>query len=248
MGRLSLKPGAGGDTGNIPFAALDLLSKKSFAGPRLYRHDAESFAWCLVYICICMEKDDEGRVRTIKPHPLSSWFRSLSGCFCSKSKIFDFLELLDELCLHQTTVYLAFQVCHYWLTESAKRRQAATTALAKRWERPIERVKADGTEEESLKEKSAKRRHSAIKALVKKWEKPSERLEADDTEEESSKKTSDHEHFKQVLLVIHDTSDAIPESRIQDARELMELVYPFFLKDNETEKSTSVDEEVCVRV
>ena len=46
------KPSGKDNTGTMPFMALDLLNPEAFQGmvPRLYRHDAESFAWCLVYI------------------------------------------------------------------------------------------------------------------------------------------------------------------------------------------------------
>jgi len=37
-------------TGTIPFAALDLIESDSQT--RKYRHDLESFGWCLVYICL----------------------------------------------------------------------------------------------------------------------------------------------------------------------------------------------------
>jgi hypothetical protein len=41
-------------TGTMPFMALDLLTKEGINGQleRLYRHDAESFAWSLMYIFI----------------------------------------------------------------------------------------------------------------------------------------------------------------------------------------------------
>ena len=40
----------------FPFLVLDLLSEKGLRGeiPCLYRHDAESFAWVLIYLCFAM--------------------------------------------------------------------------------------------------------------------------------------------------------------------------------------------------
>jgi Fungal protein kinase len=40
-------------TGTMPFMALDLLTEDAWAGKveRLYRHDCESFAWVLLWIC-----------------------------------------------------------------------------------------------------------------------------------------------------------------------------------------------------
>ena len=45
-------------TGTMPFMALDLLTKDAWDGKvkRLYRHDCESFAWVLLWIC-CRYKD-----------------------------------------------------------------------------------------------------------------------------------------------------------------------------------------------
>ncbi|KAF8344019.1 uncharacterized protein EI90DRAFT_3027933 [Cantharellus anzutake] len=65
------------NTGTMPFMALDLLSEKAIIGSvlRLYRHDSESFAWCLIYICICMDKGDDDEILTISPRLLSSWFK-----------------------------------------------------------------------------------------------------------------------------------------------------------------------------
>ena len=54
------RPSAKDNTGTLPFLALDLLNKRASEGlvPRRYRQDAESFAWCLIYICICVGKDE----------------------------------------------------------------------------------------------------------------------------------------------------------------------------------------------
>src|SRR5690349_21487143 len=38
-------------TGTFPFAALDLIESKGLV-PRRYRHDLQSFGWCLVYVCL----------------------------------------------------------------------------------------------------------------------------------------------------------------------------------------------------
>jgi hypothetical protein len=55
--------------GTLPLLALDLLSETAFKGQvkHFYRHDSESFAWCFVYICVCMNKDED-LVGTITPH------------------------------------------------------------------------------------------------------------------------------------------------------------------------------------
>jgi hypothetical protein len=82
----------------MPFLALDLLNEEAFKGlvQRRYRHDAESFTWCLIYICICMIKDKNGRIGTLSPHPLSSWFTNMDACLGSKINL-----KLHEFPLHQ---------------------------------------------------------------------------------------------------------------------------------------------------
>jgi Fungal protein kinase len=47
--------------GTLPFLALDLLADKAIDGPiaRLYRHDAKSFAWVLLWICCRYEGGHE---------------------------------------------------------------------------------------------------------------------------------------------------------------------------------------------
>ena len=48
-------------TGTMPFMALDLLTEDAWDGkiPRLYRHDCESFAWVLLWICCRYEDGKE---------------------------------------------------------------------------------------------------------------------------------------------------------------------------------------------
>jgi len=104
------------NAGTLLFSALDPRSKKcalNRPGRRLYRHDAESFTWCLIYICVCMGRNGEGQIRTVYPHPLSSWFVDESSCFWSKSTLFEG-GLPDEFPLHQNVRPLALKLCHYW--------------------------------------------------------------------------------------------------------------------------------------
>jgi hypothetical protein len=48
-------------TGIIPFMALDLLTEEAWDGKvaRLYRHDCESFAWVLLWICCRYDNGEE---------------------------------------------------------------------------------------------------------------------------------------------------------------------------------------------
>ena len=121
------KPSSKDNTGTLPFLALDLLRKEAFDGlvQRLYRHDAESFTWCLIHICICMKKDGNGRIRTITPHPLLSWSASLDSCFYSKTMGI-YQGLLPEFPLHQNSEPLAaylydLWVGRYWKQSGAER-------------------------------------------------------------------------------------------------------------------------------
>ena len=111
------KPSGKDNTGTMPFLALDLLNEKAFKGlvPRLYRHDAESFAWCLVYICICMAKDKDGQIRVISPHPLTSWFVDPYSCLGSKLGG-STAELLARVPLHSRSQKLAVVLYRHWLT------------------------------------------------------------------------------------------------------------------------------------
>ena len=62
--------------GTVPFMALDLLSEEAFRGeiPRLYRHEAESFAWSLIYLHLATVEGDDGKNRTINRRRLEWWF------------------------------------------------------------------------------------------------------------------------------------------------------------------------------
>jgi serine/threonine protein kinase len=58
------------NTGTMPFMALDLLTKRGMEGQvkRLYRHDSESFAWVLLWICGRFEHGNE-----IENPPFQEW-------------------------------------------------------------------------------------------------------------------------------------------------------------------------------
>ena len=105
------------NVGTLPFLALDLLDERPPDGTvrSLYRHDAESFAWCLIYICICMEKGSDGRIGTVNPHPLSSWFKNADSCLTSKTKLSRH-GLFDKIPLHQNMMSLVSTLHDYWVT------------------------------------------------------------------------------------------------------------------------------------
>jgi hypothetical protein len=59
-------------TGTLPFMAVDLLSQEGFNGEiaRRYRHDLESFSWCLSWIAGCVKDKKEKAV-----YPFTKWLR-----------------------------------------------------------------------------------------------------------------------------------------------------------------------------
>ena len=117
-------PSVKDDTGTLPFLALDLLNKQASEGlvPRRYRHDAESFAWCLIYICICMKRTEGGGIGTVKPHPLPWWFTSMSDSRSSKYAL-----VPKEFPLHKRTKPLVVALLNHWRTRYTDQ------ILAKSW-------------------------------------------------------------------------------------------------------------------
>ncbi|KAG2132080.1 hypothetical protein DEU56DRAFT_914276 [Suillus clintonianus] len=61
-------------TGTVPFMAIELLTQAAIEGQvkHLYQHDAESFIWVLVYVCLCYERG----VFIGKRSPLNAWLRA----------------------------------------------------------------------------------------------------------------------------------------------------------------------------
>jgi hypothetical protein len=122
-------PSARDNTGTLPFLAMDLLNEEALRGGvrRLYRHDAESFAWCLIYICICMDKDNQGLIGTLNPHPLSPWFMDMAHCLNSKNTLSD-VGLLRGFPLHHKINPLANELYNCWAGRYSK--QLETRRLA----------------------------------------------------------------------------------------------------------------------
>ncbi|KAF9644598.1 hypothetical protein BDM02DRAFT_3102628 [Thelephora ganbajun] len=78
LARLADQTGASGqdNTETLPFMALDLLSEEGLRGeiPRRYRHEAESFAWVLICLCLATVEGRDGKNCNMHPHPLLNWF------------------------------------------------------------------------------------------------------------------------------------------------------------------------------
>ncbi|KAF9643778.1 hypothetical protein BDM02DRAFT_3122943 [Thelephora ganbajun] len=64
--------------------ALDLLRREI---PRRYRHEAESFAWSLICLCLATVVNNHGKNFTMHPHPLHKWFEDWKSCHDAKSAL-----------------------------------------------------------------------------------------------------------------------------------------------------------------
>ena len=88
LAKFANQVGASGkeNTGTLPFMALDLLSEKGLRGeiPRLYRHEAESFAWCLICLCVSVAENKEGENYTTVSDHLRRWFADWVTCSTAK--------------------------------------------------------------------------------------------------------------------------------------------------------------------
>ena len=202
VGGPNRKLSAKDNTGTVPFLALDLLDKAAFEGqvPRRYRHDAESFAWCLIYTCVCMGKDGEGRIRTINPHPLSSWFGNVDTSHRAK---YESAELHDKLTLYERTKPLAIALHKYWVNRLHSQITAGQQDVG-------------GCEPRDL---------ANIPALAK-WDVPTKAdLQAQGPYEE----LSDDDSFTEVLQVLVRASRMIPQPLVQtldDKVKIINQLYP----------------------
>ena len=66
------------NTGTVPFMTLDLLLRKGLRGgiPRFYRHDAESFAWSLIYLHLTTVESENEKNHLRTTNALLRWFGS----------------------------------------------------------------------------------------------------------------------------------------------------------------------------
>jgi hypothetical protein len=132
LGRWDREPGA--NPGTMAFLPRDLLGERALSGVvrRLYQHEAESFAWYLIYICICMDKDGRGKISTLSPHPLSSWFVDLGNCRSSKIELFNVGLLLPPFPLHHKIKPLTIDLYDYWRARHNRQSRANTSLLRER--------------------------------------------------------------------------------------------------------------------
>ena len=187
------KPSTTDNTGTLPFLALDLLNERALKGqvPRLYRHEAESFTWCLIYICICMGKDKKGRIDILPRHPLSSWFTNMDSCRSSKADLSKD-GLLDEFPLHQDIGPLVSDLYNYWLDRFSDQERLNRAQNSLKWTGTGRRRKYPKLPPGL----SVNREDPALVQTTQSYD-----------------ELPDRERFKQVFQVILDASDVIPDEK-----------------------------------
>jgi len=110
-------PSGQDNTGTLPFMALDLLSEEGLRGGilRRYRHEAESFAWSLICLCLSTVEGTDGKNYTRNPHPLLRWFQSWHISRDSKCGLrWDEHDNPDVPLVHSNTKPLAQALHEYW--------------------------------------------------------------------------------------------------------------------------------------
>jgi len=120
LARFADQSGASGqdNTGTLPFIALDLLSERGLRGeiPRRYRHEAESFAWCLICLYFATAEDSKGQNRTRDPHPLRRWFTDWESSRDAKKALeWHDDDTVEATLAHLNTRKLARALHKYWL-------------------------------------------------------------------------------------------------------------------------------------
>jgi len=120
LSRFADQKGASGqdNTGTLPFMALDLLSEEGLLGeiPRHYRHEAESFAWCLICLYFATATDSKGENHTRNPHPLHRWFTDWESSLDAKVALrWRNNDVAGVHLAHPNTRKLARALHKYWL-------------------------------------------------------------------------------------------------------------------------------------
>jgi len=120
LARFADQDGASGkdNTGTLPYMALDLLSEKGLRGeiPRRYRHEAESFAWSMICLCLATVEDKDGKNYTLDPHPLHQWFQDWKTSRSFKLSLqWDDHDNPNIPLVHPNAKPLAQTLYKYWL-------------------------------------------------------------------------------------------------------------------------------------
>ena len=120
LSKLVGRNGASGkeNMGTLPFMALELLSEEGVCGKiaRLYRHDAESFFWSLIYLCISTGENEEGEHYIRTTYLLRGWsvdwLTSLGTRMGFKLKDYDDPKVVFA---YPNSKILAARLQKYWL-------------------------------------------------------------------------------------------------------------------------------------
>jgi len=120
LAKFAGQAGASGqeNTGTLPFMALDLLSEEGLRGviPRRYRHEAESFTWTLVCLCLATVENGKGKNLTMDPHPLRKWFEDWESSRDAKIALQWRGHIRSDIPLvHSNAKTLARALHKYWL-------------------------------------------------------------------------------------------------------------------------------------
>ncbi|KAF9043064.1 hypothetical protein BJ165DRAFT_219511 [Panaeolus papilionaceus] len=113
------------NTGTLPFMALDLLTTEGLQGKikRLYRHDAEAFAWSFAYICLNHTLKGDKIVVNAK-HLLAAWFADINSIRSSKDEITGQYWDKMEAPAYPHTKYLAASLVGYYLNRFDDQKRA----------------------------------------------------------------------------------------------------------------------------
>ncbi|KAF9779213.1 hypothetical protein BJ322DRAFT_448632 [Thelephora terrestris] len=200
LGRQKGKPGVSYDIGSVPFMALDIFDNFWYKrkAPHVYRYDAESFSWCLIFICICMGKDDQGRIHMIRPNPLSSWLRGVDSCHSSKETEWDIQTLLEDVPLHSSAKHVASMSCSHWASRFG--------------DKPYYSISAETDDPAEIEDKNFLERFL------------SEPCFRGPLVEKIHEEPSDRRSFKLAFQLLLDASDWVPKSKREDFMEMMRCV------------------------
>jgi Fungal protein kinase len=110
-------------TGTMPFMAFDLLTDEAWDGKitRLYRHDCESFAWVLLWICCRYEDGKE-----IHNPPLGQFITgSYNQCFLEKHAITSKLKYLTATSSYDSFWFAVVDLLDLFIMQQQDRERAA---------------------------------------------------------------------------------------------------------------------------
>jgi len=100
--------------GALPFIAMPLLSFGASYGKisRKYHHEAEAFAWVLIYIC-GTASEHKGKIINVDPNPFKCWFRGSVCCLDNKLNLLYTIRRL-KLPVHDHARPLLVGLCNLW--------------------------------------------------------------------------------------------------------------------------------------